>query len=457
MISLTAHKKAANQPFNRRITPDINLHLVAPNQPFNRRITPDINLHLVTPNQPFNRRIAPNINLYDRYFRKDQKNELIIQKFTELLDAIEIQKLMSDDKDEKRSHDFRLFSVRRALNRIRQIPEPIVNGESLLHIHGIGDGIVTRINEILLTGDLSELKQIVASPEVKIILELKTVHGLGETLAKKLFLQHNVRSVKELRIRTGTTSYNADKIDDPEVLLYLKKPPIEITALARLGLIYYDDIMQRIPREEISETYEIIKEILFRKDPQIISECCGSYRRGKESSGDIDIIFCHPDIITDDDMQGQSLLSYLLEELQKMGRLEVTLNGSLTRFQGLIRTARNNVRRSDIFWVPYDSYYPSLIYLTGSDIFNRLCRCIAHRKGYTMSNWGLYPFVDSDDKTIRKIKRNKSQEPDVNFETMKTDPHAPTKYVTGSKILLRSEEEIFKLLEIEWLPPHKRT
>lgn len=413
------------------------------------------------------------VNLYDRYFKKDQKNELIIQKFTELLDAIEIERLMANTKEEKRKHDFRLYSIRRGLNKIRQIPDPILTGSSLLHLHGIGAGIVNRINEIIITGDLSELKQITSNPTVTILLDLKTVHGLGEVLAKKLRLEHGVCSVRELRIRTNTlpekeirllresineNSNESDISSMSEERKYLKKPKIEVSPVVRLGLIYYDDIGARIPRQEITDTYEIIKEILFKKDPRIISECCGSYRRGKETSGDIDILISHPDIIDEHDLivSGGSVLSYLLTELQKIGKLEITLNAGLGRFQGLIRTANNHVRRCDIFWVPYDSYYSALIYLTGSDIFNRLTRCIAHRKGYTMSNWGLYPFVDPNDKSIRRIKRNKAEEPDINWETMKNDPHAPSKYLTGPKILLRSEQEIFNILGIEWLPPNQR-
>lgn len=402
------------------------------------------------------------IDLYKRYFRKDQKNELIIQKFSELLEAIEAEKLMADSKEEKRRHDFRLFSIRRGLSRIRQIAEPIVHGESLSSIHGIGEGIVGRINEILLTGDLAELKVIMTNPTVKILFELKKVHGLGEVLAKKLYVEHGVRSVRELRIRTGTypnlEEHKSGNLSD-EDREYLKKDRIEVSPIVKLGLTYYDDIAERIPRQEITDTYEIIKEILFKRDPNIISECCGSYRRCKETSGDIDLIICHPDIIDENDLilRGGSLLSYLLYELRKLGMLEVTLNAGLGRFQGLIRTAHDHVRRSDIFWVPYDSYYSFLIYLTGSDIFNRLTRCIAHRKGYTMSNWGLYPFMDPNDKNIRKIKRNKLEEPDINFDTMMIDTHAPSKYLTHAKVVLRSEEEIFKLLDIEWLPPHRRT
>src|SRR5579871_5742057 len=143
-----------------------------------------------------------NVNLYQKYFKKDQKNELIIQKFTELLDAIEIERLMADTPEEKKRHNFRLFAIRRGLNRIRQIPEPIVYGSSLEHLYGIGEGIINRVNEILSTHDLSELKTIVANPMVKVILELKTVHGLGEVLAKRFYLEHHVESVKELQVRS---------------------------------------------------------------------------------------------------------------------------------------------------------------------------------------------------------------------------------------------------------------
>lgn len=375
------------------------------------------------------------IDLYGRYFKKAETNHLIIQKFEELLEAIEIEKLLADDPNEKRKHEFRHLSIRRGLNIIKQQENTIVEQGHCTGMRGIGDGIMRRINEIIETGDLSELKLIKSSDKVKALLEIKSVYGLGETLAKNLYKLNGVRTINDLRT--------------------MKDLPLPHNVIT--GLRYYDDINSRIPRDEITETYEIIKEILFKKDPNIISQVCGSYRRLSASSSDIDILICDPSLITEKQLilDGNGLLSFLINKLQDENRIEATLNAGHARFQGLIRTAHDNIRRIDIFWVSYDSYWTNLLYLTGNDIFNRITRAIAHRKGYTLSNWGLYPLLE-DAQTVRHTKKNKLDTPDKNMKVLLTDPHAPSKYITDTKIFFRSEEDIFKVLEITWIPPENR-
>jgi len=381
------------------------------------------------------------IDLYSRYFDPRQKNELIIEKFQALLDVIEIQQLMADDPKEKRRHDFRHLSIRRGLSRIRSQPEPIVDATSLLQYRGIGEGIVRRIQEILVTGDLAELREVKSSPRVRALLDLTSVHGLGEKLGKKLLDEYDISSVQTLQsaLQQTPTGSSLDQL---------------IPHAVRTGLQFYEDIGARIPRKEISTTYEMIKEILFRKDPRIMSEVCGSYRRGKSTSGDIDILFCDPGAETEKEqiLQKRELLAYLLKELQLGGRLEATLNIGYAKFQGLIRTPApyNRVRRLDLLWVPRDSFYPSLLYFTGSDIFNRITRAIALRKGFSLTNWGLYPFQET-------VTRRRREPIEVNHATKQLDPHAPSKYITGTKIDVRSEQELFMYLDLKWLAPCQRS
>ena len=392
------------------------------------------------------------IDLYGRYFDPRQKNELIIKKFQELLEAIDIQRLMADDPKEKRRHDFRHLSIRRGLSRIRGQAEPIVNAASLLQYRGIGDGIVKRIQEIINTGELAELKEIKASPRVQALLDLTTVHGLGEKLGKKLLNEFGIDSVAVLRKHLENSNPNllgaaAAATAAPGTVARV------IPHSVRVGLKYYEDIGARIPRREIAATYEMINEILFRRDPRIMSEVCGSYRRGKPTSGDIDVLFCDPGSLTEQDqiLHRKELLAHLLKELSDQGRLEATLNVGYAKFQGLIRTPApyNRVRRLDLLWVPYDSYYPSLLYFTGSDIFNRITRAIALRKGYSLTNWGLYPFTET-------VTRRRMEAIEVNHVTKLQDPHAPSKYVTGPKMNIRSEQELFMWLDLMWLSPDKR-
>jgi len=62
-----------------------------------------------------------------------------------------------------------------------------------------------------------------------------------------------------------------------------------LSKMQQIGLKYFDDIEQRIPRAEVAELHRHLEAIatrLFGGSVRII--VCGSFRRGKKSSGDCD-------------------------------------------------------------------------------------------------------------------------------------------------------------------------
>ena len=70
-------------------------------------------------------------------------------------------------------------------------------------IHGVGQGSIDRIAEILRTGTLKEL-EVNLDPKIKLILELTTISGVGESFAKKLVENFHIKSVDDL-----LTKFNA--------------------------------------------------------------------------------------------------------------------------------------------------------------------------------------------------------------------------------------------------------
>ena len=62
---------------------------------------------------------------------------------------------------------------------------------------------------------------------------------------------------------------------------------------------YYDDFKERIPRDEATEILERVKkacnELYKDAKKNLKIEACGSYRRGKESCGDVDILITRKD------------------------------------------------------------------------------------------------------------------------------------------------------------------
>lgn len=200
-----------------------------------------------------------------------------------------------------------------------------------------------------------------------------------------------------------------------------------------IGIKYFYDIEERIPRKEISKIQDILKLCLKQMNDKMIVNVCGSFRRGNSNSGDIDVLITHPDIQEKEDFDNlnQSILNQLIIYLSKAGFLKdhLTIAGD-TKYMGLCKLKNTKYnRRIDIRFIPYNSYAAAKLYFTGSGNFNKIMREHANKKGYTLNEYGLY-----------KLEFNKSQ----------------NKMVKDYKVDCKTEKQIFKKLDFEWKKPTER-
>ncbi|KAL4646569.1 DNA polymerase beta [Arapaima gigas] len=132
-------------------------------------------------------------------------------------------------------------------------------------------------------------------------------------------------------------------------------------------------------------------------DPEYIGTICGSYRRGAESSGDIDILLTHPNFTSQSEKQPR-LLHAVVEHLESLGFITDTLSKGDTKFMGVCQLAHGDEeeecphRRIDIRLIPKDQYYCGVLYFTGSDIFNKNMRTHALEKGFTLNEYTIRPL-----------------------------------------------------------------
>lgn len=158
---------------------------------------------------------------------------------------------------------------------------------------------------------------------------------------------------------------------------------------------HYDDFLERMPREEAADIEQTVRESAQALSPGLLCVACGSYRRGKASCGDVDVLVTHPD-----GRSHQGILSRLLDSLRKQGFLTDDLvsqevNGQQQKYLGVCRLpgpARRH-RRLDIITVPYSEFACALLYFTGSAHFNRSMRALAKTKGMSLSEHALSSAV----------------------------------------------------------------
>ena len=106
-----------------------------------------------------------------------------------------------------------------------------------------------------------------------------------------------------------------------------------------IGIKYFDDISKKIPRDEIIIIEKILKKVILDMSKEFIVTICGSYRRGRNRSGDVDTLITHTSIKTkaDLDSSGKDVLTKIVFMLETLGFLVDHLTeGSTTKYMGVL-------------------------------------------------------------------------------------------------------------------------
>jgi DNA polymerase/3'-5' exonuclease PolX len=255
---------------------------------------------------------------------------------------------------------------------------------------GIGQGTCTRIKEIIDTGTLQEYEKI--KNYISPTAEFLKIHGVGKGKASDL-VSLGFKTIDDIRNYT----------DINEIL----------NATQMKGLKYFDDIQERIPYAEIQKHEIILKKTLSEIDPEAELTIAGSYRRKKDTSGDIDILLKATKKKTYDrfiDILKES--SVIIEDLAR----------GTKKYMGLAKGIDTScVRRIDIMYTKVEEYPFAVLYFTGSCEFNQRMRADALIMGYTMNEYSL-------------------------------------KSLSGEKMeeVFITEKDIFKFLNYEYLEPEMR-
>lgn len=332
-------------------------------------------------------------------------NSKIVIEFMKLLDQIKFDLDNAPTTKDRIGHSFRLSQTKKVIDIIKAYPNKIKEGNDLLNLKGVGKGSVSRINEILDKGYLSEIKVDTQYHKyAKIIDELSQVIGIGRRTAYVLVSKYGVKSVADIKKKH-------------------KSGNIKLNDQILMGLKYHGVYKQNIPRAEITEIDSYIHKILVKVDPELNAVICGSYRRLKMVSNDIDILLTHPNVKTIKDMeQKENYLILFVEALRKEGFIvdDLTYEDYTTKYMGFCKYNKYPVRRIDIRYMPIESYYPALVYFTGSGDFNQKIRSLAISLGYKLSEYGLFDEF-------------------------------------GNMIPVKSESDLFQKLGLEYISPEKRS
>jgi DNA polymerase (family X) len=303
-----------------------------------------------------------------------------------------------ENEDNKNNLNFKNRAYIRAAEQIDNLPLSIkslyeergING--LLQIPSVGKAIASKIEEYIKT-DKIEYYEILKSKYPIKIDDFVGLEGIGPKTLRAIIDRLPVKNLSDLERAAREGKLNG-------ITGISKKKEEKI--LKRIEL---HNIGKK--RHLLGDIYPLVKQIenyLANSEYVSMVTSVGSFRRMKETIGDIDFLVVseNPDKIINSFVN--------MPEVK-----EILSKGSTKAFIKF-----NNGLDSDLLVVPKESYGAALQYFTGSKEHGIALRRLAQSKALRLNEWGLF-----DTKSDRKISGD-------------------------------SEEHLYNELGLEWIPPEMR-
>ena len=320
----------------------------------------------------------------------------------------------------------------RAIYQIKHWQKPITKGSDLKNLVGIGKGMIEKIDTIIETGTLPIIKEKGLKTNLDIInkitkkqnLNLNHILGFGEKFIKELKTKHNARTINEIR-----------KI--------AAQGKIKLNNTQLIGLKYYEDLNTPIPRQEITEIGNQIKNSVEKANTFLTCFIAGSYPSGtKETSKDIDLLI----VINDDVTHNLGMLKSIIKQIETSMSLETISLGN-EKFLGIIKSPSSHKwRHLDIRLTLIDSMPYAWLYYTGGKIFNKLIRERLKKRGYKLNEYGLYKSNSNSSKVnLEKDNGNELDKYSINNDgKLNINEKQMMQYVENV------ERKIFEIAELDY-------
>ncbi len=283
-------------------------------------------------------------------------NSEVAKIFNRLADLLEIES----------ANPFRVRAYRNAARTVSSLPkgvsEMIQAGEDLSELQGIGKDLAGKIEEIVETGALSQIEELEerTPPELS---DLMKIPGLGAKKVRALYEELGISSIEDLRekARNGRVRelYGFGKKTEEKILQEIEEGK------------------ERDERVKISEAEEaaeaLLKHLKSVKGIKNI-EVAGSYRRRKETVGDLDILVtCRKD-------------SKVMEGFVNYDEVKRIISKGKTKSSVILRSGL----QVDLRKVPAVSYGAALHYFTGSKAHNIAVRKKGVKKKLKINEYGVF-------------------------------------------------------------------
>src|SRR5881396_1324013 len=323
--------------------------------------------------------------------RLEMKNEEIASRFGEIADMLDI---LGEDT-------FRSLSYQRAARQLESLTENVedlVREGRVDQIPGIGPALGEKITEYVTTGRIAYYDEL-RTKFPPSVLDLLKVRGLGPKKVKVLWQQLGItdldtlKSAAEKHLLSRVKGFG-EKTEENLLRAIAAVKEGEARSFLVDAARIVDGIVERM---QASKTVERI-------------DAAGSFRRMRETVGDIDILA----VAKDRSAAGTAFerLPDVVEVLAS-GETKVVVRMAYHDYEGAPRTIQVDLRILEP-----DAWGAGLQYFTGSKDHNIRLRTMAERRGLKMNEYGVF----RDDQRIAG----------------------------------ETEESMYSALDLAWIPPEMR-
>ena len=298
------------------------------------------------------------------------------------------------------SNIFRVRAYRNAARLVLGIVEPLTaireaNDRSFLDFDGIGKDLAEKLETLLDSGQLPMLKQL--EEEVpNVVFDLMRVPGLGPKKVKLLMTALQLESLEDLE-----AACQEGKVS----LLKGFGKKTEQAILSNIAFAQNPD-NSRVLWDEADQIISLLIQWMKKSDSVHRIEAAGSWRRGKETVGDLDLLV--------ESDQAKEVMDHFLawehtDHVIVQGDSKTSIRGP----HGI---------QVDMRVVEKQSFGAAWQYFTGSKEHNVKLRSRAKKLGFSINEYGV-------------------------TELNKTD---------GKILAGKSEKDVYAAVGLEWIPPELR-
>jgi len=262
---------------------------------------------------------------------------------------------------------FKPEAYRRAARSIESLTESlseVAARNELRMVPGVGDAIAEKIRELLATGHIAYRDRLVREVPPG-LLEIVRLPGLGPKTARRFWVELGVEGPAELRAAIDAGRLEGVKGFGAKKIAQIRE------ALGTGGAAAPS---ARRPIEEAYPVAIALLETLRQRAPVEQAEIAGSFRRGRETVGDLDLLVTSrtPEAVFD--------VFSALPEVR-----EVRLRGGTKETVILA-----NGLQVDLRVVEPEEFGAALLYFTGSKDHNVRLRTLARERGLKVNEYGIF-------------------------------------------------------------------